>query len=175
MNVPKTIAIIMDGNGRWAKAKGLPRTAGHKQGADTLRTVALHANRIGIEKLILYAFSTENWKRPEDEVSFLCKLPGLFFNRYIKELMENNIQNWLPDGKSGDKTVVQVVMSDKLAGWIELNAIARAGGVDLETKYINGNRVTLEIPASSRGAFTIAIREAGWRYADQNGVLHIIK
>lgn len=92
MNVPKTIAIIMDGNGRWAKAKGLPRTAGHKQGADTIRTVALHANRIGIEKLILYAFSTENWKRPEDEVSFLCKLPGLFFNRYIKELMENNIR-----------------------------------------------------------------------------------
>ena len=90
-------------------------------------------------------------------------------------MMENNIQNWLPDGKSGDKTVVQVVMSDKLAGWIELNAIARAEGVDLETKYINGNRVTLEIPASSRGAFTIAIREAGWRYADQNGVLHIIK
>ena len=92
MNVPKTIAIIMDGNGRWAKAKGLPRTAGHKQGADTIRTVALHANRIGVEKLILYAFSTENWKRPEDEVSFLCKLPGLFFNRYIKELMENNIR-----------------------------------------------------------------------------------
>ena len=92
MNVPKTIAIIMDGNGRWAKAKGLPRTAGHKQGADTIRTVALHANKRGVKKLILYAFSTENWKRPEDEVRYLCKLPGLFFNRYIKELMENNIQ-----------------------------------------------------------------------------------
>lgn len=92
MNFPKTIAIIMDGNGRWAKAKGLPRTAGHKQGADTIRTVALHANKIGVEKLILYAFSTENWKRPEEEVSYLCKLPGIFFNRFIKDLMINNIR-----------------------------------------------------------------------------------
>ena len=90
-------------------------------------------------------------------------------------MTENNIQNWLTDGKSGDRTVVQVVMSDKLAGWIELNAIARAEGIDLDTKFINGNRVTVEIPAASRSAFTIAIREAGWRYADQNGVLHIIK
>ncbi len=90
--VPKTIAIIMDGNGRWAKKQGLPRTAGHKKGADTIRTIALEANRLGVQKLILYAFSTENWKRPEDEVAYLCKLPGIFFKRYIKELMENNIR-----------------------------------------------------------------------------------
>lgn len=90
--VPQTVAIIMDGNGRWAKAKGLPRTAGHKQGAEQIRVIALAANRMGIKKLILYAFSTENWKRPEDEIGYLCKLPGLFFSRYIKELMENNIR-----------------------------------------------------------------------------------
>lgn len=90
--IPETVAIIMDGNGRWAKAKGLPRTAGHKKGADTIRTIALEANRLGIRKLILYAFSTENWKRPEDEISYLCKLPGIFFSRYIKELMKNNIR-----------------------------------------------------------------------------------
>lgn len=91
-NIPQTVAIIMDGNGRWAKARGLPRTAGHKQGAEAIRVVALAANQMGIKKLILYAFSTENWKRPEQEVSYLCKLPGIFFNRYIKELMENNIR-----------------------------------------------------------------------------------
>lgn len=90
--IPQTIAIIMDGNGRWAKKQGLPRTAGHKQGAEQIRIIALYANRIGIKKLILYAFSTENWKRPEDEVGYLCKLPEFFFNRYIKELMENNIR-----------------------------------------------------------------------------------
>lgn len=90
--IPETTAIIMDGNGRWAKAKGLPRTAGHKKGADNIRDIALEANRLGMKKLILYAFSTENWKRPEEEVSYLCKLPGIFFNRFIKELMENNIR-----------------------------------------------------------------------------------
>lgn len=90
--VLQTVAIIMDGNGRWAKAKGLPRTAGHKQGAEQIRVIALAANRMGIKKLILYAFSTENWKRPEDEIGYLCKLPGIFFSRYIKELMENNIR-----------------------------------------------------------------------------------
>lgn len=86
------IAIIMDGNGRWAKAKGMPRTYGHKQGSETLRTIALEANRLGVKALTLYAFSTENWKRPEDEVAFLCKLPKMFFNKYIKELNENNVQ-----------------------------------------------------------------------------------
>lgn len=89
---PKTVAIIMDGNGRWAKSRGLPRTAGHKKGADNVRTVALAAQSMGVQKLILYAFSTENWKRPEDEVSYLCKLPGLFFNKFINELMEKNIR-----------------------------------------------------------------------------------
>lgn len=91
-NAPQTVAIIMDGNGRWAKSKGLPRTAGHKKGADRVRDIALQAQRRGIQKLILYAFSTENWKRPEDEVSYLCKLPGLFFNKFIQELMDNNIR-----------------------------------------------------------------------------------
>lgn len=90
--IPQTMAIIMDGNGRWAKARNLPRTAGHKKGADRVRDIALEAQRRGIQKLILYAFSTENWKRPEDEVSYLCKLPGLFFNKFIQELMDNNIR-----------------------------------------------------------------------------------
>lgn len=92
MNIPETVAIIMDGNGRWAEKQGLPRTAGHKKGADQIRTIALEANRLHIKKLILYAFSTENWKRPEEEISYLCKLPGIFFSRFIKELMEKNIR-----------------------------------------------------------------------------------
>lgn len=86
------IAIIMDGNGRWAKAKGMPRTYGHKQGSEKVREIALEANRMGIKALTLYAFSTENWKRPEDEVSFLCKLPKMFFKSYIKDLKANNIK-----------------------------------------------------------------------------------
>lgn len=92
MKIPETVAIIMDGNGRWAKKRGLPRSAGHKKGADMIREIGLAANELGIKKCILYAFSTENWKRPEEEVGYLCKLPGMFFDRYMKELMANNIR-----------------------------------------------------------------------------------
>lgn len=90
--VPTHIAIIMDGNGRWAKSRFLPRAAGHKAGVEAIREVIKESQRLGVKHLTLYAFSTENWKRPEDEVSYLCKLPGLFFNKYINELMEKNIR-----------------------------------------------------------------------------------
>ena len=92
MNNLEHIAIIMVGNGRWAKEKGLPRTAGHKKGVETVREIAIYANSLGIKYLTLYAFSTENWKRPENEVNFLMSLPAFFFKSYIKELMENNIK-----------------------------------------------------------------------------------
>jgi len=72
--VPNHVAIIMDGNGRWAKSKGMPRTKGHIQGAEALRTVIKTCVEIGVRYLSVYTFSTENWKRPEDEVSFLMKL-----------------------------------------------------------------------------------------------------
>lgn len=90
-------------------------------------------------------------------------------------LMENNVQNWLTDGGTGDVFVVQAVMSDRLAGWMELRRIARAEGINLATQYINGNQITIEVPVANRAEFTIALREAGWQYADQNGVLHILK
>lgn len=91
-NIPRHIAIIMDGNGRWAKAKGMPRTAGHKEGAENIRRIAIACNDLKVEALTLYAFSTENWKRPESEVDYLCKLPKFFFNQYLKELIKNNIR-----------------------------------------------------------------------------------
>ena len=91
-NIPQHVAIIMDGNGRWAKKRGLPRTAGHKQGAENIRKIAIACNDLGIKALTCYAFSTENWKRPESEVDYLCKLPKLFFNRYLAELKKNNIR-----------------------------------------------------------------------------------
>lgn len=90
--IPQHIAIIMDGNGRWAKKKGLPRTAGHKQGAEMIRKIAIACNDLGVKVLTCYAFSTENWKRPESEVDYLCKLPKMFFNRYIKDLKARNIK-----------------------------------------------------------------------------------
>lgn len=86
------LAIIMDGNGRWAKAKGLPRTAGHKVGADNVRTIAIAADQLGVKYLTLYAFSTENWKRSQDEVGYLMKLPAYLFKMYMKEFLERGFR-----------------------------------------------------------------------------------
>lgn len=90
-NIPKHIAIIMDGNGRWAKGKGLPRTMGHKAGVETIRRVIKEANKLGIKYLTLYAFSTENWKRPNDEVSALMKLLVEYLRNELKELNKNGV------------------------------------------------------------------------------------
>ncbi len=73
-NLPRHIGIIMDGNGRWAKKRGLPRSAGHSQGAESLKKIVTECNRMGIGYITVYAFSTENWKRPKAEVDFLMKL-----------------------------------------------------------------------------------------------------
>lgn len=86
------VAIIMDGNGRWAKKQGKVRTAGHYQGVENVRNIAIAANDLGVEVMTVFAFSTENWKRPEEEVSYLMKLPSVFFKRFLKELMEKNIR-----------------------------------------------------------------------------------
>lgn len=88
----KHLAIIMDGNGRYAKSLGKLRTQGHLQGADNIRTIAIAANKHNIEVMTLYAFSTENWTRPEDEVNYLMKLPSYFINKFLDELMSNNIK-----------------------------------------------------------------------------------
>lgn len=90
--IPKHIAIIMDGNGRWAKMRGLPRIAGHHAGMKTVKEITKAADTIGVKILTLYAFSTENWKRPKEEVDFLMRLPVEFLQLELKELIENNVQ-----------------------------------------------------------------------------------
>lgn len=83
-NLPRHIAIIMDGNGRWAKKRGMPRTAGHAAGAETFRRVATYCKKIGLEYLTVYAFSTENWKRPQEEVAAIMGL----LEKYLLEAIE---------------------------------------------------------------------------------------
>ena len=90
--VPKHVAIIMDGNGRWAQERGLNRSEGHKEGVEAIRRVALAANKMGIKVLSLYAFSTENWKRPLKEIQYLMSLPEIFFKKFVPELIENNVK-----------------------------------------------------------------------------------
>ena len=89
--MPKHIAIIMDGNGRWAKERKLPRTMGHRAGVETIRRIVKECNKLGIKYLTLYAFSTENWKRPKDEVNALMKLLAEYLRNEIEELHKNNV------------------------------------------------------------------------------------
>nr|WP_231891462.1 isoprenyl transferase [Paenibacillus swuensis] len=90
--IPQHVAVIMDGNGRWAKSQGLPRIAGHHSGMKTIKRITKVADKLGVKVLTLYAFSTENWKRPKEEVEFLMKLPQEFLSLELEDLIENNIQ-----------------------------------------------------------------------------------
>ncbi|MEQ9764282.1 isoprenyl transferase [Streptococcus jiangjianxini] len=90
--IPKHIGIIMDGNGRWAKKRLQPRVMGHRAGMNALQNVTIAASELGVKVLTVYAFSTENWSRPEDEVAFIMNLPVEFFDKYVPELHKNNVR-----------------------------------------------------------------------------------
>ncbi|WP_035053002.1 isoprenyl transferase [Carnobacterium pleistocenium] len=131
--IPQHIAIIMDGNGRWAQKKFMPRIAGHKEGMNTVKKVTRRASQIGVKVLSLYAFSTENWKRPDDEVNFLMQLPVDFFDTFVPELMEQNIKvqvigftNELP--KHTQKSVEQAVSDTEKNTGMVLNFALNYGG-----------------------------------------------
>ena len=91
MNIPNHVAIILDGNGRWAKAKGMPRNYGHVQGAKNVEVICEEAYRMGISYLTVYAFSTENWNRPQDEVDALMKLLRNYMKTCLKTAAKNNM------------------------------------------------------------------------------------
>lgn len=90
--VPAHVAIIMDGNGRWAKRRAMPRIAGHHEGMKVVRRITKLANEMGVKTLTMYAFSTENWKRPKMEVDYLMKLPEEFLSTFLPELIEENVR-----------------------------------------------------------------------------------
>jgi len=90
--IPQHIAIIMDGNGRWAKSRGLPRSFGHKKGGQRVKEIVREAKRIGCKAVTIFAFSTENWKRPKTEINILFRYLAYFINSYKNELMRDNIK-----------------------------------------------------------------------------------
>jgi len=90
--MPQHVAIIMDGNGRWAKKRGLPRTMGHKAGAEAFRTIANYCRTIGIKYLTVYAFSTENWKRSQEEVAGIMTLLSRYLNELIRDMEKNKVR-----------------------------------------------------------------------------------
>ncbi|HAQ57259.1 MAG TPA: hypothetical protein DCR44_07705 [Acholeplasmatales bacterium] len=90
--IPAHVAIILDGNGRWAKRRGMPRTFGHQAGVENIRKVALLCSEFGVKALSVFAFSTENWKRPQPEVDFLMKLPGEFEKKFADDFKKHDIK-----------------------------------------------------------------------------------
>jgi len=92
MQIPNHIAIILDGNGRWAKKRGMPRTFGHQAGIQNIRTIAIAAQELGIKALSVYAFSTENWNRPKEEVDYLMTLPSEFEKKFHDDFLKHDIK-----------------------------------------------------------------------------------
>ncbi|HLO12355.1 MAG TPA: isoprenyl transferase [Pseudoneobacillus sp.] len=132
--IPSHVAIIMDGNGRWAKKRALPRIAGHHEGMKVVRKTTKLANELGIKVLTLYAFSTENWKRPKSEVDYLMKLPEEFLGTFLPELIEENVR------------VTMMGNKDKLPSFT-LNAIEKAM---IETKDNDGLVLNFALNYGSR-------------------------
>jgi undecaprenyl diphosphate synthase len=130
---PKHVAIIMDGNGRWAQARGKKRTYGHKAGVERTREVVESAAKLGVESLTLFAFSSENWNRPEEEVSYLMELFILALNREVKMLGKNNVRlKFIGDIKAfNQKLQLTIAKSEKLTeknSGLQLNIAANYGG-----------------------------------------------
>lgn len=109
--LPRHIAIIMDGNGRWAKKRFLPRKAGHQAGGQTFRKIARYCNQIGIGYLTVYAFSTENWKRPQDEIDALMKL----FHDYLEEALRDFADETIVTRFIGDRSVLSQDLQQLMA------------------------------------------------------------
>jgi len=137
MNIPKHIAIIMDGNRRWAKEKHLASAIGHQQGANTLKKIIKYCDKIGVKYLTVYAFSTENWNRTREEVDFLMSLLVSTMKKYLQEMHSNNVKiRFL-----GDKTP----LSDELKTVMENSEKLTFGnnGVNLQIAFNYGARAEI--------------------------------
>ena len=143
IELPKHVGIIMDGNGRWAKKRGLPRSAGHKAGANNFRTITRYCSDIGIKYLTVYAFSTENWKRPSDEVSALMSL----FKSYLNEA--------LTDFK--DDSIVVKFIGDKTGFNSELQELIREN--EEESANRDGMVLNIAMNYGSRDEITMAVKK----------------
>lgn len=111
-NIPSHIAIIMDGNGRWAKRRGMPRSMGHRAGADVLKQIVIGADELGVRALTVYGFSTENWKRPEQEVSLLMALIKEYLQNNVNYMHEHNVRIRFIGYIQGLSSELQQIISD---------------------------------------------------------------
>ncbi|MCR2820688.1 isoprenyl transferase [Lederbergia panacisoli] len=144
--IPNHIAIIMDGNGRWAKKRALPRIAGHHEGMRVVRKITMLANKLNVDTLTLYAFSTENWKRPKHEVDYLMGLPEEFLGNFLPELIDENVKvcmigndNRIPDRtkRAVEKAIVETSSNTGLKLNFALNYGGRAEIIEAVKKISN--------------------------------------
>ena len=160
-NLPRHIAIILDGNGRWAQKRGLPRTAGHAAGAETFRSIATYCRDIGLEYLTVYAFSTENWKRPQTEVDTILSL----LEKYLYEAIDRMERDKVKMCFFGDTTVLSPELQEliartaeiagRLPGCFQANVCLNYGGRD-------------EIVRAAR-----ALAESGEEWSEENLERHL--
>ena len=134
MKIPQHVAIILDGNGRWAKAKGMPRTYGHIEGAKTVEKICEEAWKMGIKYLTVYAFSTENWKRSKEEVDALMKL----LRNYMKNCLKNAEKNDMVVRVIGDKTGLDDDIREQIDALEK--ASANNGGLNFQIAINYGSR-----------------------------------
>ena len=175
-SMPKHIAIIMDGNRRWAKARGKQAAFGHKEGAKTLEKIVRYANSIGLEYITVYAFSTENWKRAEDEVKALMFLFQSYLNNYSKRADSENIKvKFLGDkkalSKAMQKSMEECVERTKNNTGITFNIAINYGGRDeivkamkkiaTEYKEINEEAISKELYTKDEPDPDLVIRTSG--------------
>jgi undecaprenyl diphosphate synthase len=181
--IPKHIGVIMDGNGRWAKNKGMPRVYGHKKGVDSVRGAVRFCRKIGVESLTLFAFSSENWKRPEEEVTGLMDLFMFVLTKEVKNLHKNNVALKIVGDVSGFSESIQqkVNEAEALTGentGLKLNVAANYGGRwdivqaskklaervkagELEVAQINEDLFDAETSFSNQQPLDLLIRTGG--------------
>ena len=152
MSVPNHVAIILDGNGRWAKSKGKPRTYGHMLGAKNVETICRAADAIGIKYLTFYAFSTENWKRPETEVEALMSL----LDQYLKKLMKSAVKENMQVHFIGDRSELNEKIQETM------------GVLEEKTKVCTGLTFTIAINYGSRDEIRRAVQEIAKEAKDGN-------
>jgi undecaprenyl diphosphate synthase len=140
--IPRHVAVIMDGNGRWAEGRGLPRTDGHRAGMEAVRHVVRAANDLGIGWLTLYAFSSENWSRPKDEIDMLMRLPAEYFELELPEAIEKNVR------------ILSVGRRERLPGAVQ-SSLANAIG---RTAHNTGMRLVFALSYGGRGEIVDAAR-----------------
>ena len=158
--LPRHIAIIMDGNGRWAKKRGLPRTAGHKVGAEVFRKIATYCKDLGVEYLTVYAFSTENWKRPKDEVDTIMGL----LKKYMLEAIDTMEREQVKLKFFGDVSAISPELQEMIERTNEISS------------HINGIQANICLNYGGRDEILHAARgciEAGEELTEENFGKHL--